>query len=106
MKGEFMADSMYWSATSASIEGAKGRHHSRNFTALFTLAFISGSRGSARIERAPSARGPNSPPPLKPAEDFSVGQHLCRGRRGICNACGAELVRVESFLDFFVGAFR
>src|SRR5260370_28160973 len=28
--------------------------------ALFTFAFISGSRGSARIERLPSARGPNS----------------------------------------------
>jgi len=44
MNGESVADSMYWSATSASIEGANGRHHSRNFTALLTLAFISGSR--------------------------------------------------------------
>jgi len=36
----------------------KWRHHSRNFTALFTFAFISGSRGSARIDLFPSARGP------------------------------------------------
>ena len=60
MNGESVADSMYSAALSASIDGANGRHHSRNFTALFTFTVISGSRGSARIERLPSARGPNS----------------------------------------------
>src|SRR6267142_5508866 len=60
INGESYADSRYSDAASFLNEGAKGRHHSRNFTALFTLMFISGSRGSARIERLPSARGPNS----------------------------------------------
>src|SRR6202022_934247 len=44
MNGESQACSRYSPATSLSIEGANGRHHSRNFTALFTLAFISGSQ--------------------------------------------------------------
>src|SRR5260370_745850 len=45
MNGESVALSRYSLAASFFNEGAKGRHHSRNFTALFTFAFISGSRG-------------------------------------------------------------
>src|SRR6266851_1206300 len=60
MNGESVALSRYSAAASFFSDGANGRHHSRNLTALFTFAFISGSRGSARIERLPSARGPNS----------------------------------------------
>src|SRR2546430_17505100 len=51
INGESVAHSKYLSAASFLIDGANGRHHSRNFTALLTLAFISGSRGSARIDR-------------------------------------------------------
>ncbi|MFO0630639.1 MAG: hypothetical protein U0325_34115 [Polyangiales bacterium] len=43
----------------ASTEGPKGRQGSRDFIA-FTRACIAGSRGSARMLRPPSARGPNS----------------------------------------------
>src|SRR6266568_8409115 len=72
MNGESHACSRYSPATSLSIEGAKGRHHSRNFTALFTLAFISGSRGSARIDRLPRART-KLHPALEPADDLAGG---------------------------------
>src|SRR5215469_4539301 len=60
MNGESQADSRYSGAASFLNEGAKGRHHSRNFTALLTFVFMPGSRGSAMMERLPRARGPNS----------------------------------------------
>ena len=40
--------------------GAKGRKASRSFTLALSVSRMAGSRASARMERAPSARGPNS----------------------------------------------
>jgi len=50
-----------WSATySSRMAGAKGRNPSRFFTWALSRSRMVGSRGSAKILRAPRARGPNS----------------------------------------------
>ncbi len=50
-------------ASSSGSTGANGRNASRNLTVAFRRAFARGERGSQRMLRPPSARGPSSEPP-------------------------------------------
>ena len=102
MKGESQAYSRYSSATSRSIEGANGRHHSRNFTALFTFAFISGSRGSERIERSPKSARTEFHAALEPAKDFPVRKHFRRRSGHVVQFCRAEFEGSQRLFDFRV----
>ena len=45
---------------SSSTEGANGRNDSRRLIFAFSNSFMSARRGSHRMERLPSARGPHS----------------------------------------------
>src|SRR6266511_2861905 len=63
--------SKYSLARSRSTLGAKGRKPSRNLIFRFICACIRGLRGSPRILRAPSARGPNSILPSNQPTTFS-----------------------------------
>ena len=51
--------------------GANGRNDSRNFTFRFIIDCIFGERASPRMERLPSARGPNSILPWTQPMTFS-----------------------------------
>ena len=59
MKGETSAPTNHSAASSSRTTGATGRKSSRSLIS-FSLACISAWIGEARIDRAPSARGPNS----------------------------------------------
>ena len=47
----------------SSTDGANGRYGSRNLIFVLTMSFMSARRGSARMLRLPSARGPHSKRP-------------------------------------------
>src|SRR5262249_25362556 len=49
---------------SSNRTGAKGRNQARSFTLELSLSFMLASRGSAKMERFPNARGPTSERPL------------------------------------------
>ena len=51
------------SMRSSNLAGAKGRNQARCFTREFNRSFMATSRGSARMERRPKARGPSSERP-------------------------------------------
>ena len=99
MNGESVALSTYSLAVSLFIDGANGRHHSRNFTALFTFAVISGSRGSAKNRPSPQRAWAKLHPSLKPAENFALTQQLCRCRRRIAHMRVSQLVSLQRGLD-------
>ena len=91
-------------ALSASTEGAKGRKPSRNLIFMFRVSRIFGSRGSARMLRPPSARGPNSMRPwnqpitLPSARSRAVGgQELLRAAAaGAGFACASRYCAISS----------
>ena len=60
MYGLSESSSNHFATSSASTEGAKGRNDSRYLTFRLSVFCIDGERASPRIERPPSARGPNS----------------------------------------------
>ena len=64
--------SKYSSTSSRSTAGANGRNDSRNLIFTFIVACILRERASPRIERAPSARGPNSMRPAQWPTTFSA----------------------------------
>lgn len=64
--------SKYSCTWSRRIEGANGRNDSLNLIFKFMVFCISVERGSPRMERAPSARGPNSIRPAMCPTTFSV----------------------------------
>ena len=61
----------------AARDGANGRNPSRNLILRFICACIRGLRGSPRMLRAPSARGPNSMRPSNQPTIFSSASR-CR----------------------------
>ena len=60
--------------SSSSTDGANGRNPSRNLTFRFSRFCISGLRGSPRMLRLPSARGPNSMRPWNQPPTLPCGQ--------------------------------
>ncbi len=60
MKGTASSSSNHSATASSSTEGAKGRNDSRRLILALRISFMSARRGSQRIERLPSARGPHS----------------------------------------------
>src|ERR1700688_260586 len=73
------ARSNHSETSSRSTAGANGLKLSRYLTFRLRFFCISGERGSPRIERAPSERGPELHAALKPADGLLRGQGLCRG---------------------------
>src|SRR6476659_3940500 len=62
IKGSNWSMSKNSATRSSNNAGAKGRNHARCFTRELIRSLIATSRGSAKIERFPSARGPTSEP--------------------------------------------
>src|SRR5882724_966450 len=60
MNGEGWSKAKCSLALDSSTAGANGRKDSLIFTRALILSFISGCRGSARIDLLPKDRGPNS----------------------------------------------
>jgi hypothetical protein len=65
-------------ASSRSTVGANGRNDSRYLILRLIVVWVSGFRASPRIERAPSARGPNSIRPLKCPTTRPSSMHSAR----------------------------
>ena len=92
MNGESSSPSKISCARSASTIGANGRNACRCLTRLLSLSFISAVRGSARMLRLPSARGPNSERPwnqpntLPSDSNFAVSAQILslRRRSSVC----------------------
>ena len=70
------------------------------FRVHFRIAGIGENRAAAERARAEFHAA------LKPAKNFSVGQHFGGSRGGIGDARGANFVGFERFRDFRVGKFR
>ena len=64
IKGTSSITSKYSETYSFRIEGANGRKLYRRLIFAFNRSLASARRGSANMERAPNARGPNSARPL------------------------------------------
>src|SRR3954451_9811860 len=80
--------------------GAKGRNSSRNLILALRWPFISGVRGSARIERAPSARGPHSSRPCRIATTLCSASRLAGDLLGnVLDLAIGDLVDRQGRLD-------
>ena len=92
-------------ARSNKTEGAKGLKFSRYFIVLFTLSFISGSLGSARMLLLPKL-DPEFKRALKPAYDFPIryqfGYVALNGARFFV----ADLIIVQLLFDLVRRKFR
>ena len=100
--------SKYSPTSSRSTAGAKGRNDSRYLTLRFSVFCIEGERASPRIERAPSARGPNSMRPCIQPTAFSSAS-ACAVCSIVCSRVEArELAtgRRQALGDLVVGIFR
>ena len=64
------------SASSSAAAGANGRNGSRNLIFSLIRSFISAWRGSARMLRLPSARGPNSKRPWNQPTTVARGERV------------------------------
>ena len=95
IKGEGCVFSKNSPVASSVIEGAKGRNISRCLMRRFRTSFISARRGSARMLRLPSARGPHSVAPWNQPTIFPAA--MCRAVRR-SNACLVEFLDVERHL--------
>ena len=72
MYGLSPSSSNHEATCSRSTAGANGRNDSRNLIFRFIIDCMRGERASPMIERAPSARGPNSMRPWNSATTFSA----------------------------------
>src|SRR5204863_7811593 len=71
MNGTSSSVSSHSATCSRRMEGAKGRKDSRRLILALRMSFMSARRGSPRIERLPSARGPPLHPALKPTDHLA-----------------------------------
>ena len=83
MNGEGCVFSKNSPVASSAMEGAKGRNISRCLMRRFRISFISARRGSARILRLPSARGPHSVAPWNQPTIFPAAM-----RRAVASSSG------------------
>src|SRR6266849_4126923 len=82
MNGDGATGSNQFGASSASTEGAKGRNGSRCFTSALMVSFMWSGRGSARIDRFPSAQGPASALPWNQPVMLPAASRRAASREG------------------------
>ena len=105
MNGESPSATNQSAASSSSTTGATGRKSSRSLISL-SRACMSGSIGDARIDRAPSARGPNSMRPWNQPMTLSAASSSAVSCGDVVEPAIGQLRPAQERLDLVVAITR